>query len=431
MEELQEIKNKANELRKAKNFTEALPLYITLWEKPGDSFDGAGLLSCLRNLKKNDEALKLASEIIEKYPNDHWCQLETIWTYIKTELNQFPDNSPLETVLRSAKKIIGLNPQDLALRSVVFKVLKFIKKHNRWELAEEWLERINPNDLDEKPIAETFGPRGWSYKVLWYNYKLKFLLEKGNFEEVIKLTDEISEKFPNQKKYILRFKATAFYRLKRLDESVAIYSELTRGFKVDWWLLHEYALVLKDKNRKTEALTLMFRAASSNSKLQLMVTSFAEIGFLLREMNRNEEALAHLLLSKYVREENGWKTSQELESSISELTKTVSPDFKISSTREALSYCKNSWLKESGEKNPKDSDVRKIKKGLNGNVKFGPENKPFCFIYCSDKESYFCNKSNLPKGLLEGESVYFDAIPSFDEKKGKESWKASNVRKNK
>ena len=260
---------------------------------------------------------------------------------------------------------------------------------------------------------------------------MKTLLENEKYDGVIKLSDQIVGKFQFQKKYILRFKAIALRRLGKLDESIAIYSELSKGFKVDGWLLHEYALVLNDKGQKNEALVLLFRASDGHLKLEMMVSLFEDIGYLLLELERKEDALPHFVLSKYVREKNGWKVSQEVSNLISELDKNSEFQKKHPAVREAHDFCKVIWSKELGQRDVFPTGERKIKKGLKGIIRLGPVDKNFCFIHCSNKETFFCNKSNLPVGSDEGETVIFDGIPSFDVKKQKESWKAVNVRREK
>jgi len=42
--------------------------------------------------------------------------------------------------------------------------------------------------------------------------------------------------------------------------------------------------------------------------------------------------------------------------------------------------------------------------------------------------TFYCSKNNLPSEISDGTKVVFDAIPSFDRKKQKESWKAVNIR---
>ena len=71
---------------------------------------------------------------------------------------------------------------------------------------------------------------------------------------------------------------------------------------------------------------------------------------------------------------------------------------------------------------------RKIKKGLVGRVNLGQSDRPFCFIKTKDNKSFFCFKSDLPNEIKNGDELTFDAIPSIDKKKNKESWKASNIR---
>ena len=36
----------------------------------------------------------------------------------------------------------------------------------------------------------------------------------------------------------------------------------------------------------------------------------------------------------------------------------------------------------------------------------------------------------IPPGIKDGEVVRFDALPSFDKKKSRESWRAKNVQRN-
>lgn len=83
--------------------------------------------------------------------------------------------------------------------------------------------------------------------------------------------------------------------------------------------------------------------------------------------------------------------------------------------------------KENGLKNLSYKNL-KVKKRLVGKVSLGWSDRPFCFIIAKDEQSFFCYKSDLPPDIADGNEVTFDAIPSFDKKKNKESWKASDIR---
>ena len=284
MTDLTGQKRKANQLRKAKNFGEALPLYRDLWKETGDKFDGAGLLHCLRKLELFGEALVFADELIDKYPDFDWCRNEVIWTYIQGIFDKFDQEGPLEKVVEIAKRIMSLSPDGLAAKMIVFKVLKSAKSSNHWETVNEWVVKIAPDSLSAKAMTDDSGRERWSDQALWYNYRINGLVETGDTKEAISAVDGILERFPRQRKFFLRLKALANYLLGNLPESEDIYQNLCSGYKPDWWMLHEYAKVVRDTGRREDALKLMYQAASGHSKLESMVSLFSDIGMLCKEL---------------------------------------------------------------------------------------------------------------------------------------------------
>ena len=430
MTDITDQQQKAKGLRKARNFKEALLLYRNLWEETGDKFDGAGLLQCLRKLELFDEAIVLADELIVKYPDFEWCRNEVIWAYIQGVLNKLGEEESLERVVETANKIMSLNPTGLAAKLTVFKVLKSAKSSNHWEAVNEWVVKIAPDSLSTKPMTDDSGREGWSDQSLWYNYRINGLIEKGDVKEAISIVDEILERFSKQRKFFLRLKALANHVLGNLSESERIYQDLCSGYKSDWWMIHEYARVVRDIGRREDALKLMYQAASGHSKLESMVSLFKDIGILCKELGRYEEARAHLVLCKYVRNEKGWTVPEPIINTVDDLNKIIGNNKEPSSLKEALSICRTEWSKLLGKENDLKDVLykkRKVKKGLIGKVSLGRSDHPFCFIIAKDEQSFFCYKSDLPPDIIDGNEVSFDAIPSFDKKKNKESWKASNI----
>lgn len=431
MPNLTEQKQKANAIRKAGDFEEALVLYRSLWKETGDKFDGAGLLHCLRKLELFDEAIIIADELIGKYPDFKWCRNEVIWTYIQGILDKSNEERLLEEVIEIAKRIMSLNPDGLASKMIVFKVLKSAKSSNHWETVNEWVAKIDPDSLSAKPMIDDSGREGWSDQSLWYNYRINGLVEKGDTKEAINTVDEILERFPKQRKYFLRLKALANHLLGNLSESEKIYQKLCSGYKPDWWMLHEYAKVVRDIGRREDALKLMCQAASGHLKLESMVSLFVDIGMLCKELGKYEEARAHLVLCKYVRNAKGWPVPESIINTVNDLNKIIGNNKEPSSLKEALSISRSEWSKLlSKENNLKNLsyEKRKVKKGIVGKISLGRSDRQFCFIIAKDEQSFFCYKSDLPPDITDGNEVTFDAIPSFDKKKNKESWKASNIR---
>lgn len=113
--------------------------------------------------------------------------------------------------------------------------------------------------------------------------------------------------------------------------------------KTDWWLLHEYAKVLKNTGNSTNALLLMYQAAASNPRIESMVTLFLDISTLSKENNNLENSRNHLYLTLYVREKQEWKITEELLSQINDLNKEIGNDSKPKSLFEALKLCREVW----------------------------------------------------------------------------------------
>ena len=150
-----------------------------------------------------------------------------------------------------------------------------------------------------------------------------------------------------------------------------------------------------------------------------------------KELGKYKEARAHLVLCKYVRNEKGWTVPESIINTVSDLNKIIGNNKEPSSLKEALGICRSEWSKLLGKENDLKNlsgKKRKVKKGLVGKVSLGRSDRPFCFIIAKDEQSFFCYKSDLPPDIIDGNKVSFDAIPSFDRKKNKESWKASNIR---
>lgn len=425
-----EQKQRANELRKKGKYKDALLLYEELWKDTQDKYIGAGLLHCLRKLELFERAIPFADDIIAKYPDFEWCKKEVIWTYIHGVFEKLKKDEPLENILGLAQKLMNFNPDGLAAKKIVFKVIKAAKALNDWETVDKWTIKLNPDILSTSPMIDSSGREGWSDQSLWYNYKIRSLIEKGQPNEALALIDQISELFPKQKKFFLRLKGLAYYHLNNLSEAKKVYQKLCSSYKPDWWLLHEYAKVLRDEGQKDEALKIMYQAANCHPKLEAMVTLFVDIGSLCKEIGKNEEARLHFTLCKYVREEQGWTISHFIVSAIDELDRLIGNSHVPTSLKDALNLCRNEW-KRVAVKEEKLSlhKGRKLRRELIGKVNLGKPDQPFCFIITQGEESFFCFKSDLPKDIENDEEVTFNAVPSFDKKKNKESWKAIDIRK--
>src|SRR3989338_1485435 len=412
---IMEQKQRANELRKEGKFKDALLLYETLWKDDEDKYIGAGLLHCLRKLELFERAIPFADDIIAKYPDFEWCKKEVIWTYIHGVFEKLKEDESLENISGLAQKLMSFNPDGIAAKKIVFKVMKAAKASNDWDIVDEWAAKLNPDTLSTNPMIDSSGREGWSDQSLWYNYRIRSLIGKEQPKDALTVIEQIRERFQKQKKFFLRLEGLAYYQLNNLPEAKKIYQKLCSSHKPDWWLLHEYAKVVRDESQKDEALKIMYQAANSHPKLEAMVTLLVDIGNLCKELGKNEEARAHFTLCKYVRDEQGWSIPHSIGSTIDELNKLIGNSYEPTSLKEALNLCRNEWKRVAGkeEKLSLQRD-RKSRRELAGRVNSGKTNQPFCFIITQDKESFFCFKSDLHNDIKNNEEVIFNAVPSFD-----------------
>lgn len=422
----------ANELRKSGQYEEALVLYRELSEDYFDSFTAAGLLHCLRKLGLFEEALPLCTDMLQRHRASDWCRNEVIWTLIQGKLEKLDESASMEETMSVAQSILALNPKENATKwRIVRRVLKAAKSHNRWEIISQWIDRVNPDELSTEPMKDAQSREGWCDQAVWNNYRIRSMIETGDKEQAISLAQNAINHFPRQSKFFKRLEALATVRLTRLVDAEKIYSTLCSTGKPDWWILHEHAQVLRELGKLEDALRLMCRAAVSHKKLESLVSLFSDIGFLCSELKLGEDARNHLLLCKYVREEQGWSIPRSIEIALSNLDNEGSEQISSTNLKDSLTACRAFWFRTIGvQDDPRAQSIRskKIKQTLQGKLILGHSEKPFCFISSANGNSYFCFKSDLPKGITDGASLVFDAIPSLDKKKQKESWKAINIR---
>lgn len=413
--------NKANELRKAGKYEEAIKIYNQLWESNEDKFIAAGLIHCYRKQKKFDKALEFINKTKDRFCDFNWYKNEYSWTIISGQLNKLAEAPTTEEVVEIATKILSIDPDPMAYNKAIFKVAKVAKLNQDWEILNNWLERINPENL-----KRTEEGKDWSESEIWHYYKAIFLLNTGQFEQAISFINQVKDRFKTKAKFFDRLVAKAFQGKNDLEGSEEMYAKLTKNGKGEWWMLHEYAKIMMELGKNDDAIKLMYRAGIAAGKLKNKVSLIHDIANILVIENKLKEALYHFVLTRNIREEEGWSISPELITNIEKLS-SIHSDIEIPrESKKLFNYCKKIWTESLGVK---DHTYKKNKrKNLKGKVNLSNSDRPFCFIQTKGRDSYFCSKSDLPEGTVHNQLVTFDLKPSFDKKKNRETFKAYNVR---
>jgi len=418
-----DISKQANNLRKSGNYEEAKKLYIELWRDERDKFVASGLLHCFRKLGNFEEAFELIETVESDYSDFQWWILECTWAIIQGKINVLPDNIETKLLVEVAQEVINLNPEMIALKSVVFKVLKSAKKNGDWDVVLEWIDKINPDDLEKQSDIK----KDWSDQELWYYYKITALVKTGDYQPAIDLASTAEDLFPSKRKFIIREKAKAEIGQENILKGEEIYKELVKSRNADWWLLHEYGKILHSNGKSEEAFLLFCKAALSRQglihhKIKLM----SDIGDYFIHKNEPDSALLHYKLVYNLRKKKGWNIPDQLLASIKLGQKESDIQIETLNLIELLNRCRDIWVSSI----PKE-DLPKYKvktKNLRGKVMLGPSERPFCFIKTKKKDSYFCYKSELPSDIDNNQLIEFDLKKTFDKKKQVDSWKAVNIK---
>jgi len=411
---------KANELRKENKYEEALDLYTQSWDILKDAYTGAGLLHCLRKLENFKRANPFAEILIDIFPTIDWVKNEVAWTLVTDPFKQA--NSFTEALI-VGEKIDKITNNPIILKNIAFKLLKLADNNENWQCVIKWLNKVNPDDLSKEYIKST----KWSDKSQWnYNY-FKALLKIGEYEKIISKIDECIDEFPQIKEFFFNLKAKSFKKSERYDDSVKIYEELLK-YKKDWWIYKDYADLLLKMNVKDKALKIFYHTATLNKSMKMMVNIYHIIGNLCVELGKDKEALYHFMLSKLIREKEGWTVPEDIRSSIQQVSTSFPDISKINSINKIFSHCQAFWEVEGYIQNNNQKMEKSTITIFKGVLSLGRQNKSFCFIN-TGKESIICNKSILPSNIQDSDQVKCEAIPSYDKKNQKESWKAIKVEK--
>jgi tetratricopeptide (TPR) repeat protein len=340
-----EKSQQANALRKGGEIGKATVLYRELSQDGFDPFVTAGLLYCLRKKGLFEEALQICDNVLQQHDLNDWCKNEVIWTLVQGKLDKLDDKAALEKVISLAETILAIGPSDIIAQwRIVRSVLKSARSHNKWDIIWKWIARVNPDDLSVEPRKENQDREGWPDQAIWHNYHIRSLIETGDKEQAILLARDAGDKFLRQSKFFTRLQALATHQLGRLVEAENIYSQLCTTKRPEWWILHEYAQVVRDLGKLREALSLMCRAAMSQKKLEILVSLITDIGFLCYELQMRENARHHMLLSKYVRQEQGWSIPQSMNTALLGLDSELGEQVGPSNLKEYLQKCRYFWL---------------------------------------------------------------------------------------
>lgn len=372
----------------------------------------------LYKAKKYDEALTIYERHYNESPEalNNWDRIFYSWSLYQLYIKDAYDEDKL---YESAELVTELVRQDdlnkrpvCAYTQTVFKVLDQLYAENDYYDLLAWLDKINPELLDQKRF-ETEDRVYRSKKEKYYDYATKAYFEVEDYEKCIETSKEALESldvFTNNSDVWYNWRIAKSYR-ELLDNSEALrYLEEVAKVKKDWFVQKEIAENYYVLGEDEKAQDYICEAVLTNDPLTIKVNLYHLAYKILKEINP-ELALKHAELFCAIKLENDSKVPDDIEELLID-EETLDKNALESEIRQYWTMYKF-----------KDQELQ------NGTVTRIFEHGRSGFITSDDDESVYFNISEY-KGddLKVGDYVSFYTEKSFDKSKNRESTRAVNIR---
>ncbi|MDI6049023.1 hypothetical protein QLS31_04195 [Flavobacterium sp. XS2P24] len=171
MPTIQELRAKADELKKKEEFENALPLFREIWEREKSDWNGYYLAQCLRKISKYSEARELHIYIKTNYPNFKPIQNEELWLDYSDKIKDWKNLN----LLSDAENLLSrTNKYDKYTGSIfnktVLTVVKYLVSKNSNSIALTWLDKLDFSVLSNSPFSFQYQKYASDQKVFFVRY---------------------------------------------------------------------------------------------------------------------------------------------------------------------------------------------------------------------------------------------------------------------
>ena len=206
MKTYSELSQQASQLRKAKDYSQATPLYAELWEHHQDhlnEWDGWGYAQCLYKQQRYQESLDICRDVYRQHR--HFPNISNLYAWNIYHLHIKPENTQLTpTFNKAVDAICKLTTQEDSYSPyilTVFRALKATKEHAKapYERILMLTDRLNPKKLSDTP--NSFTDKTGKQKIFasdlerYYAYRSKALYEQSQWQESIDTCKQALDRF--------------------------------------------------------------------------------------------------------------------------------------------------------------------------------------------------------------------------------------------
>ena len=151
---IQELRTKADELKKKEDFENALPLFREIWDMEKSAWNGYYLAQCLRKTSNYSDARELHSFIRTNYPNFKPIQNEELWLDYSEKIKDWKNTdllSDAEILLSRTNKYDKYTGS--LFNKTVLSVVKHLIYNNSNSTALTWLNKLDFTILSNSPFS--------------------------------------------------------------------------------------------------------------------------------------------------------------------------------------------------------------------------------------------------------------------------------------
>jgi tetratricopeptide (TPR) repeat protein len=424
MNSLSEKREKAITLKKAENFSDAIPLFEILWEKDNDKWDGWNLAFCYNKCSNFELALNISKKVYHLDKEFNYIKEQYAWAAYMLKIKDLDFSDNFDLLERYANGIIKLTQEDNVFRHLtILKIMDFCNKNTYWEKLIYWSKKISPEDLDSNSYTVNKKNKNItipSKKEKWYLKVTKAYEKTGNWDQCLKECNKALNFFPNVIWFLWR-KAISMGNRGDVDIAIKLLEKISL-IKSEWFIYRDIAKLYAQQDNIDIALDNIFKACIKSVKqpdLEYKWELFYYAASYLNKKNNKEMAVSHLLLSYTLRDGKGWKIPEKLSNLSIQLNVELE---SVSDKSESIKELQSFWDKQKYEQLQRYSG--KIKAILpNGKAGFitSDKNKDYYF------NLYSCKIPN--EEIKPGKRISFYLEESFDKKKNINSFRAVNISK--
>ena len=270
--------------------------------------------------KKREEAFEIYDRHFRQNPDElgRWDKIRYCWTIYYIHIKDSFDEDELVEYAEMVTDIVeqeDINEAPVCVYTqCVFKLLVFYKKNGDWDMLMYWLDKINPDLLNDKK-SNSKDKKYPSKKEEYYNFKSKALLECGEYEECIEVSQKALDTF---EEFTLNGDVWHKFRiaksLKELDKpsEALTYLEEVAEVQDNWFVFKELAENYCKLNDHENALKYASQGVIADGMVKCKVNLYYILYNILKDSD-SEFAMKHAELFLAIKLENETDIPEDIE----------------------------------------------------------------------------------------------------------------------